>query len=244
MTQLHTIVARERFVRTRARDALTSLHRIASHPPTFTGSVKEMKSLFEDVPDELPEVTLPTMTAARVYEKVQTILAEAWDLMATRDRSNQDARADVVVDGEVRARDVPLPTLLSLEKALEDLRTLIGNMPTRDASKLWAFDGANGFHRAPEARKPKTRKIIKGAELSPATKEFPAQVQAYNSDEVCGHFIATEFSGAPSLVERERLVERVNKLAEAVKVARTEANRTGVTDMRIASDLLGYIFAP
>lgn len=245
MTQLHTIVARERSVRTRVREELTSLYHTASHAPTFMGGVKGMESLNEDdVPSEMAEVALPAMTADRVFQRIRTILAEAWDLTATRDRSNQDARADIVVDGQTRATDVPLPTLLSLEKQLEDLRTVIKNMPVRDPSKTWTFDEDQGFHRGPERRTATTRKRSEVLTLAAATDRFPAQAQAVNVDKVIGHYVTVEFSGAPSRTEREEMVTRLDRLIDAVKTARTEANRVEVTDMRIAPELLDYVFAP
>lgn len=242
MTQQHTIVAKERAVRERTRKELTALHHAAQHPPTFMGSTKEMQSTNEEVPSEAPEINLPPMRASELLERVRTILVEAWDLMATRDRSNMDAKADIVVDGRTYAADVPVSTLLSLEKAFTDLRTLISGMPVRDPSKLWKLDGDLGFFRSPEERRPKTRKTIKPIELYPATDRHPAQVQALSSDEIVGQFITVSFSGALSVQEKQSYVDRVNRLIDAVRAARAEANRTEVTDVSIAADLLAYVF--
>lgn len=240
--QLHSIVALHTGVSRRARDQLTKLYHDALHGPNFSGGVREMKALTDDVPDEPAEFTLPSLTAQKVFHRIETTLIESWDLMATRDRTNQDARADVIVNGVTLAPDVPVSTLLSLEKQLVDLRTVINAMPVRDPSKVWSADRDQGFFRAPEVTKAKTQKVVKGAELSPATDRHPAQVQAYNTDKVVGHYISTEFSGALSTQEREILVDRVNLLINAVKFARTEANTHPVTEMRIAADLLAYVF--
>lgn len=241
--QLNSVVVRERNARTRARDDLTAVYRLVGHAAAFTGGVKEMQSIDDEVPDELPEITLPPMSAAKVFRRIDEILTPLWDLMATRDRSNQDARADIVVDGVTKAVGVPLPTLLSLERQLDDMRTVLRAMPVRDPSKVWTEDEDQGFHRAPEVRKPTTRKRMKPLSLAAATKEHKEQVQVVPVDSVVGHYISTDFSTAPSIVERDALVGRLNKLTDAVKMARTKANQTEATEMEIASELLGYIFA-
>lgn len=243
MTQLHTIVSRQAAVASRAKDELTELYRLVGHGPMFTGSTREMRSSVEDIPSEPTEVTLPPLTAQKVFQRIQKALSESWDLMATRDRSNQDARADIVVDGTRLAEGVPVSTLLSLEKQLTNLRTVIKSMPVRDPSQDWRLDEDHGFHRTPEKRKAKTRKTIHPVVLYPHTDKHPAQVREVPADDVVGQYVTIEFSGALSIRDRESLVDRVNNLLDAVKTARTEANTTVVTDVRLASELLGYVFA-
>lgn len=242
MTELHTVVARYQGVAARTRDELTEVYRNAGHHPLFMGSIRAMQSINEEVPDEQAEISLPSLTAQTLFQRIEKILTESIDLMATRDRSNMDAKADIVVDGETLAEDVPVSTLLSLHKQFTDLRTVLKAMPVRDPSKVWTFDRDLSVHRAPEVSKARTRKEIKAAELSPATDRHPAQVQPFNMDVVVGHYVTTEFSGAPSPQEKQDLVDRLNKLIDAVKAARTEANTAPVTDVRIASKLLGYAF--
>ena len=242
MTQQHVIVAAQRAVSRRTREEVTRLHRLAQHAPTFVGSVKEMQPIDADVPAEPPEMVLPSMTARELFQRLQTILAPAWDLTATRDRSNMDATGDIVVDGRVVVEGVPVSTLLSLEKQLDDMRTVITNMPTRSAAKVWTFDEAQGFYRGPEVRNAKTRKVVKPLVVIPPTDKHPGQGQTTTVDETVGHYVVTEFSGALSAKEKETLVDRVNEVADAVKAARVEANRTEVTELKLGSKLLGAIF--
>lgn len=244
MTQLHKVVAIQRAVGERTKRELTDLYRTAQHAPMYMGSVKEMVSKNdEDVPSEPPEVTLPPMTADKLIRRMETLLTEAWDLMATRDRSNMNATGAIVIGDRTLVEGVPLSTLLSLEKHLQNVRTIIESMTVRDPSKVWTFDADQGIHRAPTVRKPKTRKTIKGVTLYEATDQHPAQVQAVNQDEIVGHYVLTDFSGAFSAQEKETYLDRINTMIDAVRAARTEANTTEVVDLRIASELLGYLFA-
>lgn len=241
--QLHAIVARQRSVAERTKRELTGIYHAVQHAPTFTGGVRELVPLREDdVPPEPPEMTLPPTTAHKMFQRIEKLLTEAWDAMATRDRSNMDATGDIVVDG-VRVEGVPISTLLSLEKHLADLRTVVNSMPVRDPSKVWTPDEDQGFHRAPEMRKVKTRKTVQPVVLSPATDRHPAQVQALPGDEPVGFYLTTEFSGAFSSQDKESIVDRLNKMVDAVRTARAEANRAEVTEMRLGAELLGYIFA-
>lgn len=243
MTQQHTIVAKERSVSERTNRELTDIYHQVQHPPMFMGSVKEMVATNEEVPNEPPEITLPALTAQDVFTRVIKLLTDAWDVTATRDRTNMSAQADIVVDGHTLAHDIPVSTLLSLEKQLVNMRTVIKAMPVRDPSKLWAFDADQGFHRAPERRTVKTRKVMKALVLVQPTKEHPARAESYPSDEPVGHYVTTEFSGAFSAQDRQSLVDRLNTLIDAVKTARSEANRTEVTDVHMGAELLGFIFA-
>lgn len=245
MTQLHTIVARQRGVATRTRDELTALYRKVQHPPTFMGDTHHFESIRDedDVPSEPAETTLPPMTAARILQRVEKLLTEAWDIAATRDRSNMDAKADIVVGSQTLVEDVPLTTLLSLEKQLVDMRTVFSAMPVRDPSKPWVFDADQGFARTPETRKPRTRKITKGAVLFEGSERHPPQVHAYSHDEITGYNVKVEFSGAITAQDKEGLIDRINTLIDAVKAARTVANQSEVTDFKPAANLLEYIFA-
>lgn len=245
MTQQHVVVARYRGVAERTRGELTGVYHNAQHAPNFTGNTKEMVSKDEeDVPSEPAEVTLPPLTAEKLFRRMETILTEAWDLMATRDRTNMDATGDIVVGGETLAEGLPLSTLLSLEKQFQDMRTVVRSMPVRDPSKVWAHDRDLGFHRAPEMRRAKTRKAIRPIVMYEATDKHPAQVQAYPVDDIVGHYVTTEFSGALSAQEKESLVDRINTIIDATRTARTEANKTEVVDLRPAAKLLGFVFGP
>lgn len=243
MTQLHTVVARERGVQTRAREELTRWYHMVQHAGTFMGSTREFVSKNDDdVPSEPAETVLPPMTAAKAFRRIEKLLTESWDATATRDRSNMVAKADIVVGGTIVAEDVPLPFLLALEKQLTHMRTVFNSMPVLDPSKSWAFDRDQGFSKAPETRKPRTRKVVKGAVLHEGNERHPAQVQAYNTDEVIGHTATVEFSGAIAAEDRENLIDRINTLIDATKAARTVANQSEVIDFKPATDLLAYIF--
>ena len=66
-----------------------------------------------------------------------------------------------------------------------------------------------------------------------ATEKHPAQVEVYYEDVVVGHWRTVKFSGALPASRVKELLERVDKLQQAVKFAREEANDSEVTDQQI-----------
>ena len=65
---------------------------------------------------------------------------ELWNLIYTQDLGNQQAKADVVVDGKTLLQQVPVTFLLFLDKQVNDLKTFISKLPTPDPAEEWSHD--------------------------------------------------------------------------------------------------------
>jgi hypothetical protein len=65
----------------------------------------------------------------------------------------------------------------------------------------------------------------------------------YYEDVTVGYWKAVKSSGAITEVERNARLGKVRQLQDAVKRAREAANSIDVTDVRIGSQLLDYVFA-
>jgi len=66
----------------------------------------------------------------------------------------------------------------------------------------------------------------------------------YFEDVTVGTWTTVKFSGAIPANEKNRLLDRVRSLADAIKQAREEANGLEVENKRIGESLLSYIFHP
>lgn len=174
--------------------------------------------------------------------KIQSELNSFWDLVAAQERSNSEARGDIEVDGVIIAPAVPVSTLLFLEKQLTDLATLVGNVPTLSTDKVWRLDEGNRCYVAETEQTTKTRKEQKPLVLYPATPEHPAQTQLITTDETVGYWNTTHISGAVPASEQHETLQRIEKLKDAVKCAREQANQIDVIEDKIGSKLLTYIF--
>jgi hypothetical protein len=238
--KLNQIATVHKDVKERAHRELTNLHRIG--PDLYTGLSRTYTPLNDEDPDR-PDNTHKSvqLTASHVLARLTEVVSGFWDAEATLARSNQDARADLVVDGLTILRDVPGTVFLFLEKQLADIRTFLTKLPVLDSTETWVYDDVKGYHRTEPVDTQRTRKVNKVLTAAPATDKHPAQVHIYQDDVPVGTWSVTKFSGALTPARKTELLTRVNKLYDAVKQAREAANLTEVTELRIAQPLLGWL---
>jgi hypothetical protein len=88
----------------------------------------------------------------------------------------------------------------------------------------------------------KTKKIPRNHVKAEATDKHPAQVEVYYEDVVVGTWRTIKFSGALPASRVNELLNRVEKLQEAVKFAREEANNMEVTEQKVGAKVFQYLF--
>jgi hypothetical protein len=194
----------------------------------------------EQLPPESTRVQIRTEDVIRTTSETLTKL---FDVVATKDWANCDAKADVVVDGKVLLSQVPATYLLFLEKQLVDLHTYIKKLPVLDASESWVFDPSADCWATEPVSTLKTKKIPRNHVKAEATEKHPAQVEVYYEDVVVGTWRTIKFSGALPARRVNELVDRIEKLQEAVKFAREEANNRDVTEQKIGATVFQYLFS-
>ena len=77
--------------------------------------------------------------------------------------------------------------------------------------------------------------------LYDATEFHPAQTQLVTQDETVGHWHTVKHSGAVPAPRRKLLLERAEKLLQAVKFAREQANNSDVEQKKIGSKVMNYL---
>jgi hypothetical protein len=112
-----------------------------------------------------------------------------------------------------------------------------------DASETWTFDTSTDSWATEPMQTSKTKKIPRNHVKAEATEHHPAQVEVYYEDVVVGNWRTVKFSGAMPATRVNELLERVEKLQQAVKFAREEANSIEVTDQKVGDKVFGYLFA-
>lgn len=244
MTQLCQVLAAVKGIGGRAERDLTDIHHKLQKPALLAGISRTYRSKDEDgqpLPAESTRVQLDVETA---LEEARAALSRLFDARATIDYANCEAKADVVVDGQVILDAVPVTYLLFLEKQLVRIGTLVAKLPTLDPADEWVRDdAANAWATRAPTETLRTKKVPRNHELAPATDKHPAQVQVYMEDVAEGTWTTRKFSGAIPEARRKSLLERVTKLSEAVKYARQEANGYEVVDERPAKLVFDYLFA-
>ena len=144
-------------------------------------------------------------------------MTELFDIVATQDQANCIARANVTVDNVAVLKDVPVTTLLFLEKQLVDMHTFVEKLPTLDPGESWSYNPDVDHYASEPYQTSKTKKVMKNHVKAEATKEHPAQVETYTEDVIVGYWTTVKFSGAIPAKEKNEILDRVRKLQEAVK---------------------------
>jgi hypothetical protein len=243
MTKLNQIVAVVNGKKTEAQKAITEVHRKSSAVDLFSGLTRIYRPLDEDgerMPNEVKHIQF---TADQALKECADILTNLFDVVATQDYNNGDARADVIVDGEIILDQVPVTYLLFLEKQLVDVGTFIAKLPTLDSGESWMKDANTGHYVSDSYETMRNRKVLQHKVLYEATKEHPAQVEKWTEDVPVGKYINTKYSGAISPTDKKKLQDKLRKLQDAVKFSREEANNTTVTDIRVGDKVFSYLFS-
>lgn len=199
------------------------------------------------VPDEGQEPVPPESvkvqhTAQDVLDTLRQELVRVFDLTATKDFTNTEARANVVVDGNVLVADVPTTYLLYLEKQLGELESFINRVPTLDPAKQWNDSATQGLHATDPVETFRTAQVFRNHVLDPGSKEHPAQVHMYTENVHVGRYSQIWYSGALTVPEKRQMQTAVRTLKAAVKTAREEANTRDVQDKKVGATILNYIF--
>lgn len=241
-TKLNQIIAVEKGVKSKSVQDLAAAQQSVQKAPLLSGISRTYQPKDEDG-EQLPaESTRVQVTVDSVLRDVTRSLTRLLDVTATKDWANCAARADVTVDGTALVRDVPVTYLLFLEKQLNDLHAFVRKLPILDAAETWTFDPSTDVWRTEPVRTVKTKKVPRNHVKAEATEKHPAQVEVYYEDIAVGHWTTVKFSGALPARRVNELLERIEKLRDAVKFAREEANGAEVTDQHVGDAVFGYIF--
>jgi len=199
-----------------------------------------------------PETELQSDIQTTVKKEIDwlcPILSKGLDASHQIDVANTIAKADVITeDDETVLKEVPATSLLRLEHRMDELRTLIGSIPTLDPAKGFLPDEQKGFgyYKAAEVQKHRTKKEFKPVVMVPATKEHPAQIEKLFEDVPVGTVQEQEWSSMITPAKKAAVLDRLDKLSRAIKKARARANEqeVDVKEKKVGDALLTYIFKP
>jgi len=242
MAKLNQILAIEKGIKTRVYAEFTELHQATQKPPLMNGFHKTYQPRDEEGETYPPEHQKVQHQASEVIERVSTGLAELFDITATKDWANCSAKADVVVDGRTLLKEAPATYLLFLEKQLGDLHTFVAKMSELDPGNDWSTDPGTGLYKTEPTVTQRTKKVQRPITLYEATKEHPAQTQLITEDVVAGQWITIKHSGAIAAPRKKQLLARIEKLSNAVKFAREQANAAEAPDKKVGKEVLDFLF--
>jgi hypothetical protein len=242
MARLNQIIAVEKGVKSRSFQELTEAHHQLQKANLLSGISRTYRPKDEEGEQLPPESTRVQVRAQDAIRQTVESLTKLFDVVATKDWANCTAKANVVVDGNILLKDVPATYLLFLEKQLVDLHTFVKKLPTLDTSETWVYDSSADAYATEPVQTVKTKKIPRNHVKAEATDKHPAQVEVYYEDVTVGYWRTVKFSGSLPAQRVNELLGRVEKLQQAVKFAREEANNLEAPDQKVGDKVLNFIF--
>lgn len=241
MPKLHQIVAIVSGKKTRASKLLTDSHQ-GWKPDLIKGmsrSYQPIDAEGDKIPDENQTIQV---RVSEVINKVVADLKDAFDIVATQEKGNTIACADVVVDNVTVLSKVPVGTLLFLEKQLTDIETFVKNIPTLTPDKEWEWDANQNCFATKPVTQLRSIKVHQTHVKFPPTEHHPGQADILQVDKGVGYYTTRHYSSAIPASEQAKLLTRVVKLQDAVKMAREEANSIDVSNQSIGENVFKFIF--
>lgn len=232
MTKLNQVIAIEKGIKSRSHSEISELYKLIQKPQLFNGGVRSYQKKDEngeDLPQERQHVQFKSDD---VLATVRRAVTDLMNVTLQKDEANMHATADVKIDDVVIMSNVPVTTLLFLEKQVTDLKTFVGNLPVLDSAENWNKDEGSGLYKAEPRQTQRTKKEQRPIVLYDATDKHPAQTQLITEDVTVGHWHTVLHSGAVPFPKKQEMQERLEKLILAIKQAREEANDIEVSDRR------------
>ena len=236
--KLNQVLAVEKGIKERVGKVITDIYQSAQKPNLFNGFVKRYRRIREDgevYPDQRAKVQ---MSAEQSLRTVVDSKIELLNVTAQKDYANQEAVADITVDGVVLIEKAPATFILWLEKQVEDLRTFVAKLPTLDEAEDWQLDSESNVWKSGEITTHRTQKVAEPIVLYPATDKHPAQTQLISKDILVGYWDEVKLSGALPVPRKQAILTRIEKLYRAVKTAREAANMADAPRKEVGAALL------
>jgi hypothetical protein len=250
MGKLHELLAVEK-TKVNASNKLLqdTLHKFKK-PEYFSGHVKSLKMIEDSEQNRAIQDSaydfrnLPT-TVVETLEYAFKFWADSENVLYQKNKTNQYAMADLMYNGTVVAKDVPVDELLGLETRLQTLRGILDEMPTLTAAVKWTNDFDSNRRGAWMAVNPevttKTERTTVPVVLYDATDKHPAQVKESTVDRTVGTFMLQKYSGAATSAEKAKAINIVDNLLAEVKQARMRANSVEANTDTIGEKLVDII---
>jgi hypothetical protein len=242
--KLNQVIAILQSTKTNATKAKTAIYHQAQKSNLFDGIQRTYQPVTEDAYVYPSESKAVQLKVSQLLEEFEDASSELFNLCATQDWANADAKADIVVDGTTILKEVPVSFLLFLEKQLVDIKTFISSLPVLDSSETWIYDNQKDCYATEPKYTTKTKRIVKPVVLYEATKEHPAQVKESSEDVPEGTWKTIKLSGAISQSRQNALLRRIEELIKEVVFAREKANSEEIQSTKdVSSVIFKYLFS-
>ncbi len=210
----------------------------------FLGSRRELKLFDEEAPEVVAEHLEMVTTVDRKLHYQSAHIIRYLNAVLQKETTNQNAKADLIIDGKTIAEGVPATFLLGLETKLKQIRAAYEAIPTLAPGIKWVKDedkGVGVYRNENVEETFKSEKVVEPVVLYEATKEHPAQVKEAAKTINVGKYAKHMWSGMLTPADKSVLLGRIDRLMRTVKKTRQKANREDVVKTSIGTALMGYI---
>lgn len=242
MTRLSQIIAIEKDNKTRAEKLSFTAYKHLEKPEPLTGISRHYEPRDAEGERLATQESRVQNTVEQTLRDISAFTGRYLDLVGAKERTDQDARADVTVDGQVFIPQAPVTFLLALERQLAEELVQASKLPTLSLEHEWDPYDAHGVYVSKPIVTTRSKKIPRNHVKAAATDKHPAQVDVYFEDTVVGDWTTRHLSGAIPAPRKRYIIDQITKLIEAVKQAREEANTTEVVDFKYGSKVFSYIY--
>lgn len=244
MGKLHELLAVESSITGNFNRDTAETVKVFNKPDMFSRIVTKREHFSEDDARlntiEVKEITTSVKDRLKWYSNSVTAF---FDLILQKDKTNQKATADIVVNGEVLAKDVPATTILMLESKLQELRKVFDTIPTLPAGIRWEYNENDGLYTNKDPMITfSTKKTTKPVVLYEATKEHPAQVKEVSEDIPVSKIIKETAVGMLTSLEKANILTRFDDLLQACKVARQRANTVDASTDKFGAAIMSFLY--
>jgi hypothetical protein len=239
MTKLNQIIAVEKGVRNRADKVVSEQYKLIQKPDLFSGMARDYRAKDDDGDLYPSESVKVQQRATENLENFSLEFAKIADVVLTKEKGNQTAKGTLAV-GDTEW-DLPVTYLLFLEKWLGDVHVFIAKLPELEPTEDWEFVPAQDLYRNKTQTTKKTKKIPRVLVKFEPTDKHPGQSDTWYEDVLEGYWDTTKLSGKMAPATKRLMLDNVEKLIDAVKKAREEANSVEVTQQYIGHEVLDFI---
>lgn len=239
--KLNQIIAVVQGKKSRAQKLLTESHR-GWNKDAISGIAKTYAPKAEDG-DQLPaeSKTIHLNVPERIAETMEQVKSFL-DAVMTQEAGNTQAKASIEIDGKPLLVDVPVTSLLFLEKQMVDIHTFVSNLPTLPPDREWKRDDNRDCHVTEPIQSIKTAKRPKVIVKYNATDHHPAQTELFSEDVTVGTWSTTYMSSAIPSRRKSDMLRTIEGLQDGIKRAREAANSMEVTQVKHGGKILHHIF--
>lgn len=241
MTKLHELLAISKNAKNGQNKAVTDHYHWMQKTALFNGMIRIYTAKDDDGEQLAPESVLVQKKVPAALDTVRGAFSRLMEVQASIDVTNMQAAAAVVIDGVPLTPFLPATHLLWLEKQLTDLRTVITSIPTLDPQYQWTWDDVQELWATEELKTSKMKKVFKNHVKAPATDKHPAQVDVFAEDVPVGTWSTRKLSSAVPARDVAAMAAKVDRVLEATKMAREQANNVDV-EKSTSDGVLDYIF--